>query len=75
MSVYLVLVLLTMPASQGQAGATVELHREFITASSDSVCKVHAEKLAREHLQKQAATVQRLGGRVSGNCLRQGSMP
>ena len=71
MSIYLVLVLLTMPASQGQPGATIELHREFITASSDSVCQAHADKHAEEQRQRYAGNVRRLNASVAGSCAKQ----
>lgn len=37
-SIYLILVLLTLPSAGGQPGPTAELHREWITASTAAVC-------------------------------------
>ena len=75
MSIYLIIVLLTLPAQQGQAGPVTELHREFITASSDSVCQAHAEKRAEEQRQRYADSVRRLQAKVAGVCVLQGGTP
>ena len=72
MSIYLILVVLTLP---GPNPPTQEMAREWVTASTDSVCQVRADKLATEQRQKHADILQRLQAKVVGVCVRQGATP
>ena len=73
---YLTVVTLTLPVSAGRPHETrTELHREFITASTASVCQAHADKRADEMRRQHAATVKRLNASVAGACLRQQIAP
>lgn len=71
MTAYLVIVLLVMP---GQDAPRQELQRQLISASSQSVCQAHADKLAEEQRRHHAAVLQRLKARVHGVCVQQGEM-
>lgn len=68
MSIYIVIVWLLVPASQGNQPLQLELHRELISASSPSVCQQFASKRAEEQREKNAEQVRRMGARVEGKC-------
>lgn len=68
-TVYLVTVVVVLP---GPNAPRQELAREWITASSASVCIAHAAKLAAQQLEQHADTVKRLGATVRGLCHLQG---
>jgi hypothetical protein len=67
MSIYLVIVLLAVPGQGGELVA--ELSREWISASTASVCQSHADKRAEEARKKQ-----QVRGRVFGVCVLRGEM-
>lgn len=71
MTAYLVIVLLVLP---GQDAPRQELQRQLISASSQSVCQAHADKLAEEQRRHHAEVLQRLKARVHGVCVQQGEM-
>ena len=68
MNIYLVLVILTLPAAPGQPTPAVDLFRGVITASSARTCQAHADNLADLQRAQHADTVRRMGGRVLGTC-------
>lgn len=68
MNIYLILVLLSLPAAPGQPAPTIELLRGVITASSASACQVHADNLAAVQRAQHADAVRRMGARVVGTC-------
>ena len=69
MSIYLIVVMLTLP---GNNAPSTELTREWTTASSASVCQARADVLAEQERAKQAAVIDRMKARVSGLCVKQG---
>lgn len=70
---YLVLVvLLVMP---GKDAPQQELQRQMISASSDSVCQQHAEKLANGQRASNANFLRASGARIFGQCVNKGVMP
>lgn len=71
MEIYLILVMLVLPGAQP---AKVELHREFITASSFSVCQTHADKRADEQKKLNEETIKKQEAKVFGRCYSQGTM-
>ena len=72
MNIYLVLVLLIMP---GKDAPQQELQRQMISASSDSVCQAHANKLADGQRARNAGFVRTSGARIVGQCVKKGVMP
>ncbi len=69
MTPYLITILLVLPSQPGQPDvATVMPPRVLINASSRSACQAHADKLAAERREREAATVARLKARVVGEC-------
>lgn len=69
MTAYLVLIVLVLP---GQDAPRQELQRQLISASSQSVCQAHADKLAEEQRRHHAEIVRRLQASVRGVCVQQG---
>jgi hypothetical protein len=67
-TIYLVIVLFVIPAAPGSPETAVELRREVISASSPAACKAHADKLAAQQREANAAAVQRFKARVEGTC-------
>lgn len=68
MTIYLVVVLLLLPSSQGGKPLESELQRQAVSASSPEVCQVHAERLAQAQRAANAELLARTGGRIRGEC-------
>jgi hypothetical protein len=56
MEIYVILVMLLLP---GKGAPRVELKREFVTASSFSVCQTRADTLADEQRQLNAEVIKK----------------
>ena len=69
MSIYLIVVMLTLP---GQNAPSTELTREWTTASSAAVCQARADVLAGQERAKQSAVIERMKASVKGVCVKQG---
>ena len=68
MSIYLVIVMLALPAPQAQPAPAVELARSYITASTPAVCQAYADRMAAAARQQHVDSVRRLGASVRGTC-------
>ena len=71
MNIYLVLVLLVMP---GKDAPQQELQRQMISASSDSVCQAHANKLADGQRARNADFIRTSGALIVGRCVNKGPL-
>ena len=69
MNAFVIILVLIFPNGDRQ-----ELPREWISASSASMCQRHADRRAEEARQQQADAVRRLGATVRGTCVMQGAM-
>jgi hypothetical protein len=71
MNVFLVLVVLAIPARPGFSDVQQVVHRELITSSGPVACQQHANKRAEEQSEKRAADLQRFKARIYGICIQQ----
>ena len=71
MTIYLILILLTVP---GQTEPAQIVPAAWITASSAAVCQRTADAEAEAYQAKHADTVRRLGAKVTGKCERRGEV-
>lgn len=76
MSLYLVIVwLLVPPTHAGAQPLQLELHREYVSASTAQVCKLVARQRADEQRAVNAEQVQRMKALVVGTCTLQTPPP